>query len=1134
MIWRNGVLPVGAPRFSQSLTYDLYSYGYSLLLMALRLREQDGEQALVRAAFEHAGEAIEAVVSKGAHDDPERGFHRLLAAASFHLGRYSARAYSLLNVSLDEENLSPVEQTLARLILRSLDRIDRDVFDWQLGKEASDATLVAMLRNANEVDDSAAGNADAYINVLNTILTDNYLRSIATFIFALETGVAELTQVTLTGLQEGLAVAGEMNLVPQWWCYRISIHLIEDLWLASFHAMLPLDVPAGDSHNWAAMRELFIAVLTKRRRAEIELWPSQTEAARRITDRADDLVLSLPTSAGKTRIAELGILRCLAEGKRAVYVTPLRALSAQTEMGLMQTFGPLGRTVTALYGSMGASRFDEDALRSRDIVVATPEKLDFALRNDPSLLDDVGLVVLDEGHMIGLGDREVRYEVQIQRLLKRADADDRRIVCLSAILPDGEQFEDFVAWLRRDKIGAAVTSQWRPTRLRFGEVIWGGRRGQLNLRIGDERPFVPSFLIASVPPVGRRTTPFPKDQRELVLATAWRLVEEGQTVLIYCPLKRSVEPIARAIVDLNSRGALPSVLPTDAARLNTALAIGREWFGEDHPILKCLRLGVAIHHGALPTPYRKEVERLLREGVLTITVSSPTLAQGLNLTATALVLSSLHRSRSLIPASEFKNVIGRAGRAFIDVEGLVVFPMFDNHRNRQRQWQSLIQDAAAREMESGLVQLVNFLLSRLNRALGKPGIAQLTDYVINNATAWNFPEINGESDAEHAQASQDWLAHVAYLDTAILSLVGDDEADADQVAAALDRILESSLWVRRLRRHDEPIRQLFEAALASRARQIWSGSTGAQRKAYFLSGVGWSTGQRLDAIAAQANELLVNANTAILNQESEQAIEAITGLAELAFQIPPFAPDPLPDNWKSILATWLQGAPLTAIAGLDPTDTLRFVEDALVYRLPWAIDAIRVRALANRDAVGDVSFEDFETGVAVSTIETGTLNTSAAILIQAGFNSRLAAIRAAESTQATFTSSRELAQWLSSDAVTARALRGDWPTSETAELWESFVKKQSPAESQTWSRQQLIRDVIWSDGITRPGAHSVLRVRQLDSGETALFSPDFGLLGLLAQPLAAHITGIIWARPHPGNLDAVDITYFGPSASEAA
>ena len=55
--------------------------------------------------------------------------------------------------------------------------------------------------------------------------------------------------------------------------------------------------------------------------------------------------------------------------------------------------------------------------------------------------------------------------------------------------------------------------------------------------------------------------------------------------------------------------------------------IGEEWLGPDSAILKCLRLGVALHHGALPTAYRKEVERLLRDNVLKVTISSPTLAQ---------------------------------------------------------------------------------------------------------------------------------------------------------------------------------------------------------------------------------------------------------------------------------------------------------------------------------------------------------------------------------------------------------------------------------------------------------------------------------------------------------------------------
>ena len=62
---------------------------------------------------------------------------------------------------------------------------------------------------------------------------------------------------------------------------------------------------------WHDLRALFIASLYRRSRAEIELWPSELEAAKRAVDLADNMVVALPTSAGKTRIAELCILACL-------------------------------------------------------------------------------------------------------------------------------------------------------------------------------------------------------------------------------------------------------------------------------------------------------------------------------------------------------------------------------------------------------------------------------------------------------------------------------------------------------------------------------------------------------------------------------------------------------------------------------------------------------------------------------------------------------------------------------------------------------------------------------------------------------------------------------------------------------
>ena len=194
-------------------------------------------------------------------------------------------------------------------------------------------------------------------------------------------------------------------------------------------------------------------------------------------------------------------------------------------------------------------------------------------------------MVLDEGHMIGLGEREVRYEAQIQRLLRRSDAAGRRIVCLSAILPDGHQLEDFAAWLTRDQPDGLIKDDWRPTRLRFGEVEWKGQHAQLNVSVGDEKPFIPKFVVPKRPTRGRARKLFPADQGELCIATAWRLVEEGQTVLVFCPMRRSVLPLAATIIEMHKRGHIDSMLAQPVSALATALAVGTEWFGPDHDIL---------------------------------------------------------------------------------------------------------------------------------------------------------------------------------------------------------------------------------------------------------------------------------------------------------------------------------------------------------------------------------------------------------------------------------------------------------------------------------------------------------------------------------------------------------------------
>ena len=1139
LIWREGILPPDAPGFSVQLSYDLLSYGYGLLGHGLRLLEEGGDSDLACRAFEFSADALESVVTNGA-DSPDRDFHRFMAAAGYHLGGFSARAYSMLDTGFDNLSLSEMQRSLSLLMLRRLDGLEERLNRWRLEGKGDDSSLAdrigRFLEDEDFEDESVFKMEDPpsvsefLVRSADLALTDNFLRALSAFILALERGEPELLDEATDMLLIGLESAAELNMVPQWWCHRIAVYLVDELWDSSFHNRLTR--PPGDSgsSDWLKLRTIFIASLMRRSRAEIELWPSQLAAAALAIDSSSNMVISLPTSAGKTRIAELCILKCVAKGKRVVFVTPLRALSAQTEIVLQRTFAPLGKTVTSLYGSIGASDADKNVLKNRDIIVATPEKLDFALRNDPSLLDDVGLVVLDEGHMIGLDEREIRYEVQIQRLLKRDDADRRRIVCLSAVLPEGEELDDFVGWITDDETDGLIKTDWRPTNARYGEILWRGDHGRLNIKAGEEEAFVEKFIVARRPTRGRRRNLFPNNQRELCLAAAWRLVEDGQTVLIFCPLKKSVAAFARSIIELHERGFLESLLEEEReTSLKSALTIGEEWFGQGHALLECLKLGVAVHHGALPTPYRREIERLLRERILKVTVSSPTLAQGLNLSATALVMFSLVRNREMIDGSEFRNIEGRAGRAFVDLSGLVLYSIYKDQRSNLRKWHKFIKQDSGRNIKSGLCQLLATLLGRMRQKVKPSSIGDMIEYIANNAYAWEFPKLSREDEGTASFEEKSWYKNLSHLDTAALALLCEEEIEDDKVEEAIDTIMKSSLFERTLARTDEDIRTLIRAGFVERARYIWNQTTPAQRRGYFLAGVGLETGRRLDACADDLNQLLVQANAAILADNTDLAVRAISDFAKIIFTVPAFDPDSLPEEWRSVLAAWLKGESVAGFTEDSDDKAFQFIEQTVVYRLAWGMDAVRVRGLANDDPIGEdgLKMSDYELDYAVAAVETGTLNRSASLLMQSGFGSRSAAIKIAREGSLNFEKPRDLRKWLRSEKTTSFSDDAGWPTPETHDLWVSFVKNFSSAAQSKWRKKKLLLRVIWDDG-KRPAHGAALKIITRSDGKSIVLNAQSDRIGKLKKKLNPWRKGLLLS-------DAIDATgeiqliYYGPN-----
>jgi len=353
-------------------------------------------------------------------------------------------------------------------------------------------------------------------------------------------------------------------------------------------------------------------------------------------------------------------------------------------------------------------------------------------------------------------------------------------------------------------------------------------------------------------------------------------------------------------MDLCKRGYLESLLDNEAS-IARALEIGKEWLGEDHPAVACLKAGVAIHHGRLPSPFLRELEVLLSEGVLKVIVASPTLSQGLNLNAAVLLVPALYRASEKIKGEEFANVAGRAGRAFVDVEGLIVHVMFDKIDWRKKEWRKLVASAKARTLKSGLIQIVAEILDRLSRE----GVLDRDDaweYLANAREAWRSPEeeaavaerlaagaehdADGDDDEDGGDEEEETIDEeplsqlVERLDATVFGLIEALDADRADLPKLLDEALKGSLWARQIARESEDVDPQHKKVFEARADLIWRTTTTQVRRGHFAMGVGLEAGLSIDAMADDLAELLDRADDAALSGDVDELADALGGLGE--------------------------------------------------------------------------------------------------------------------------------------------------------------------------------------------------------------------------------------------------------------
>ncbi|WP_348606744.1 ATP-dependent DNA helicase [Halobaculum rarum] len=377
-----------------------------------------------------------------------------------------------------------------------------------------------------------------------------------------------------------------------------------------------------------------------------EFYPPQTDAIEKGVADGASVVASVPTASGKTLIAELAMLSAVKRGGKALYIVPLRALASEkkTEFERWEEFGVDVGVSTGNYQS------DGEWLASRDIIVATSEKVDSLIRNGAPWVNDLTCVVADEVHLVDDGGRGPTLEVTLAKLRKINR--DLQVVALSATVGNADEV---AAWLDAE----LVESDWRPIDLKMG-VHYGNA---VNFDDGSQREV----------PVG-------KGQKQTAALVADALDEEvdGQrgSSLVFVNSRRNAEGAAKRLADVTA-----SRLDRDEqAELKGLARDIRDDSDTDtsDDLADCVRKGAAFHHAGLSATQRSLVEDAFRDRLVKCICATPTLAAGVNTPARRVVVRDWKRydgefgGMQPLDTLEVHQMMGRAGRPGLDPYGEAV------------------------------------------------------------------------------------------------------------------------------------------------------------------------------------------------------------------------------------------------------------------------------------------------------------------------------------------------------------------------------------------------------------------------------------------------------------------------------
>ncbi len=937
--------PANFPTFDPNLDDKVTFAAYSLLAAGCSLIEQ-GDRSEGPRVLERAASLLQYI--HGPHAAVERScsFHSFVAAMAFYAAGHYSRAFVTIR--------SVEEQTPAARIVGAYLRKDMNPLFERL-----DEVLLSDLPFPEE---------QAILQEL--AITVAIARAVSLAVEFIFTGTQDFLRLADDQLRDAGIVATAGGYPAWWWIIRLLRLMLQDLDGASPWRILP---PYFSTDVTEPLGK-YIKLQAFSKRPVAELWASQRAALPLALNLANKgAVINLRTSAGKTRVAELAILQALLTNSEAriFYLAPFRSLALEVEHTLASSFTGLGYGVSHLYGGSRVSSVDTELAAESAITIATPEKARSLFRAAPELFQNVKLIIVDEGHLIGPSERFVRNEIFVDHLRSLTRATGARLLLLSAVLPNAQELAE---WITGDQ-NSVATSTWKPSVERFGLLRWNGSRVRIDWQ-GEVASFNPSFIEAKPLGFSKRRNPFPNDKNEAIAASAIRLSAIGP-VMIFTGKAVSVPTLAKAV--LLALGENPPIHPWPEHEWKVFEAVCQEELGPEALEVITARAGVVCHSNRLTPQVRLALEHLMRTKPPRIIIATSTLAQGVNIGISSVIVATPYIDRNAIDKRDFWNICGRAGRAFVDGEGKILYAIDETREAWQidkdkKMAQSYFNAGVGDRVESGLL----FIVNALRRIASQAGVsfdillelAANNDFSILGNSARTFEEICDLLDDELLALHTDPVVNPAIEDpitwverlfrdslAAIQARSGVSGTSADDVLSFLRARANSAL-----QRVAQPVRQAVV-------------SSGLPLSVALRAHVDLDFFRAVTDAYIEAEEAPSALLTAVKEIEEWARVHGSSVVAAM----------PVATKLDAVRKGWLEGVGLQVLSEID-NDVTAISKDLYGYQLPWIIHAAsqqlrRVEELNRADVLARIAL----------LVELGVPTDVAARIFLAGIRSRVAA-----------------------------------------------------------------------------------------------------------------------------------------------